>query len=361
MKILIMGFGKIKFMPYMNFYLDNINREKHDLHLLYWNRDLQEEDISRLNGVTRHELRCYQEDDVPKHTKIKSFIKYRNFALDVLKKGNFDFLCVVHSLTGVVLWDYIRKNFRNKYIFDYRDATFEKCPFFKFLVGNLVKHSKKTFVSSDAFRKFLPEKESKKIFTCHNIDTKALGHTENPTSSYTNGEKIKVGFWGFVRDEQINYKIIEQLGDDPRFELHYYGREQQIGMNLKKYAQENNFENVFFHGEYKPEERYEFIKNIDLVHNIYDDDGAMLAVGNKYYDAIMFRKPQMCMAGSFMGRLCTENRIGFECNPYDANFAGKLYERYKKATQQALEENFTETLLKIIKEQEEICEIINKI
>ena len=40
MKVLIMGFGKIKFMPYLNIYLENIDREKNDVHLLYWNRDL---------------------------------------------------------------------------------------------------------------------------------------------------------------------------------------------------------------------------------------------------------------------------------------------------------------------------------
>ena len=48
MKILIMGFSKIKYMPYMNFYLENINADKNDVHLLYWNRDLKPEDVSAL-------------------------------------------------------------------------------------------------------------------------------------------------------------------------------------------------------------------------------------------------------------------------------------------------------------------------
>ena len=54
MKILIIGFGKIKFMPYMNFYLDNIDKNANEVHLLYWNRDLREEDTSALECVTLH-------------------------------------------------------------------------------------------------------------------------------------------------------------------------------------------------------------------------------------------------------------------------------------------------------------------
>ena len=50
MKILLAGFAKIKYMPYVNFYLDNIDREKHEVHLVYWNRDLAEEDLSKYEG-----------------------------------------------------------------------------------------------------------------------------------------------------------------------------------------------------------------------------------------------------------------------------------------------------------------------
>ena len=32
-------------MPYLNFYTDNLDKIKNDVHLLYWNRDLKEEDI----------------------------------------------------------------------------------------------------------------------------------------------------------------------------------------------------------------------------------------------------------------------------------------------------------------------------
>ena len=84
MKILIMGFSKIKYMPYINFYLENINADENDVHLLYWNRDLKAEDVSALTNIELHEFCCFQSDDVSKLSKIGSFIKYRKFALKIL-------------------------------------------------------------------------------------------------------------------------------------------------------------------------------------------------------------------------------------------------------------------------------------
>ena len=116
---------------------------------------------------------------------------------------------------------------------------------------------------------------------------------------------------------------------DGRFELHYYGREQQVALNLKAYASELNVENVFFHGEYTPEQRYEFVRQTDVIHNVYYDDNTMLAMGNKYYDGVIFRIPQICMMGSFMGE-CVENAgVGLTCDPYDNDFTDIMYEYYR--------------------------------
>ena len=360
MKILIMGFGKLKFMPYMNFYLDNLNREEHDIHLLCWNRDLKPDITSGLEGITVHEFRCYQEDDVPKSQKVESFAKYRKFALQLLKKEKIDFIYVVHTLTGIVVWDYIRRHYKNRFAFDYRDVTLENNTGFRAMVADMIRQSRFTFVSSDAFRIFFPETENKKVFLCHNIDMKALEH-RNDNAILRKSDKIRIGFWGFIRDYRINEKIIEQLGNDLRFELHYYGREQQIGLDLKKYAIEKGFTNVFFHGEYSPEDKYDFIKDIDLIHNIYDDEGARLAIGNKYYDGIICGVPQVCMRASYMGRLCVHNGVGFECNPYTEGFADELYNKYRNVSKETINENTSKALTKILEDNERSIHLINSV
>ena len=361
MKILIMGFTKIKYMPYMKFYLDNMDRNKNEIHLLYWNRDLQDENVSDYSGIILHEFRCYQEDDVSKLSKINSFRKYRIFANEILKRNSYDFVFVLHSLTGVLVNDTLSKYYLNKYIFDYRDSTYEALGFFKKVIAKLTRGSRATFVSSDAFRRFLPEDCRTKIYTSHNILEDSLKHRDEKNMYGISSEKIRISFWGFIRHEEINKEIIKKISLDDRFELHYYGREQQVAMNLKDYAEFIQAENVFFHGEYKPEDRYKFIRETDLIHNIYCDKNTMLAMGNKFYDGVIFRIPQLCMKNSFMGKCISENEVGLECNPYDSDFMDRIYDYYVKLQKDTFYNNVESVYAKILKEYNEGAQYIRNL
>lgn len=361
MKILIVGFTKLKYMPYMNFYLDNIDTKKNDVHILYWNRDLKEEDVSKFKDVTLHEFKCYQEDDVSKLSKITSFVRYRKYALKELNKTEYDFIYVLHSLTGVLITDKLKKCYKNKYIFDYRDSTYEGFSPFKKVVASLVENSYATFVSSDAFRIYLPESEKDKIYTSHNILEDSLNHREEKEEYGVPSEKIRIAFWGFIRHEEINLEIIRKVSKDKRFELHYYGREQQVAKNLKNYVADNNIENVFFHGEYKPEDRYEFVRRTDIIHNIYKDANMMLAMGNKYYDGAIFRIPQICMEDSFMGKTATESGIGFQCDPYKDSFTEDVYKYYISLDKNDFTKNCDEDVNRFMKEYETGYKIIKNI
>lgn len=350
MKILIMGFTKIKYMPYMNFYLDNIDKTEHDVHILYWNRDLQSEDMSKYNECIFHEFKRYQEDDVSKFSKITSFAKYRKFAKRVLTNEKFDFIFVLHSLTGVLVSDVLKKRYRGKYIFDYRDSTYEGFAPFKKVVASITRNARATFVSSDAFRRFLPEDCSENIYTSHNLLLDSLEHRDEKTLRGIPSDKIRIAFWGFIRHEKINKEIIRKMAGDNRFELHYYGREQQVALNLKQYVKDIGAENVFFHGEYTPEQRYDFVRNTDIIHNIYCDGNTMLAMGNKYYDGIIFKVPQLCMINSFMAQKVKDNGIGFQCDPADLLFADKIYGYYNQIDWNNFELNCDNELAKVVNE-----------
>ena len=126
MQILILGFAKIKYMPYMNFYLDSID-EGHDIEVVYWNRDGKAEDLSRYQekGISFHEFAEYQEDDVSPASKIGSFAKYRKFAKGILKSREYDLVICLHTFPGLLVSDILRRKYRGRYIFDYRDHTYE--------------------------------------------------------------------------------------------------------------------------------------------------------------------------------------------------------------------------------------------
>lgn len=347
----------MKFMPYINFYLSNIDTTKHDVHVVFWNRDQQTEDMARYSDLSLHEFSYYQEDDVAKINKIKSFVKYRGFVNVIMKQIQFDKIIILHTIPGVVLYDKLR-NFKGEFILDYRDSTYEYFAPFKALVGHLVKWSEATFVSSDAFRKYLPEAQSHKIYTSHNILNDSLSHQEDKEQFGIKSDKIRIAFWGFIRHEDINKQIIAQVAKDSRFELHYYGREQKVAFNLKTYVQELQATNIFFHGEYKPEERYEFIKQTDCIHNLYYDNNTMLAMGNKYYDGIIFRIPQVCMIGSFMGQMCEEHNVGISLDPYDESFLSYLYEYNQQLDRDRFYQACNKEVCRVIDEQNNSTHIL---
>lgn len=327
MKILIVGFAKIKYMPYLNLYLENLNTEKNEIHLVYWNRDEQQEDLSSVKNLNLHEFKCIQEDEVPKLSKIKNFLKFKKYVKSILK-DEFDFVIVLQTVTAILLFDILMtKQFKGNYIFDYRDSTYENIKFYKYLVGKLVDNSRATFISSPGFSKNLPKSE--KIKCTHNILSDDLKFSQTRAFNKTCSEKIRIGFWGFLREEGVNLEIIKKISQDPRFELHYYGREQKTALNLKEYVSQNQIKNVFFHGEYNPEEKYEFLKNTDIIHNIYCEDKMMLAMSNKFYDGIVFKVPQLVAKDSFMATEVTEKGIGAAVNPFSESFTQDIYEYFE--------------------------------
>ncbi len=355
MKILVIGFAKIKYMPYLDLYLENLDRVQNDVHLIYWNRDLKEENLEKLEGITLHEFASYQEDDVAKLSKLENFKKFRDYAVSVLKEG-FDFVVVLHSLPGVLLSKELVSDYKNKYIFDYRDFTYENFLPYKSVIHTLVNNSYKTFVSSDAFRAFLPN--NKKIHTSHNIVSKDT-HIEKDIRK-NQSEKIRIAFWGFIREEKTNLEIIKKLANDERFLLHFYGREQGVCEKLKEYACANAT-NVYFHGEYTPEQREEFAKNTDLIHNIYGESNMNLAVSNKYYDGVIFEIPQLVMKNSYMGVLVNNNGIGKAVNPFDEDFAEDIFGYYQSINKKAFKNSCREVLGKVKLQHKAVADIIKNI
>ncbi|WP_133257564.1 hypothetical protein [Paenibacillus montanisoli] len=360
MKILMIGFTKLAYMPYMNFYLEQLTQSDNEIHLLYWNRDEKDEITLPYKNIILHEFKLYQEDEVSKVRKVKSFIKFRKNAKRLLLNNNFDLVIVMHTVPGVLLNDILFRYYSKRFILDYRDITFEKIGLYKKIVNRLVENSIATFVSSNAFREYLPVVDN--IFTSHNILIDSLDNRDIRRCKSRKSEPIRIRFWGFIRHELINRAIIDGIANDNRFELHYHGREQDTANNLKKHCERNKIKNVYFHGQYNPDERYEFAKETDLIHNIYENDKmTQPAMANKFYDGITFYIPQLCSTGSFMGTQITKNSIGLSCDPSNKSFADDLFSYYNSIAWSEFEINCDKKLREILMEYQSGTNIIRDI
>ena len=352
MKVLLLGFGKIAYMPYMNFYLDTLSgRDDIVFELIYWDRDGKPDAQIPPQISKAYKFEAHLEEQLPFKKKLKFFLRYRIFALNVLRANRYDKIIVLHTTPGLTLLDYLRRHYRGRYVLDFRDVSYEYIPIYRKLVGKLAEGSAITYVSSDAFRKYLPD--LRKIFTIHNFSQEALEHKMLRCEEPRAREVLRVCYWGLVRQAEVNKKVMDALGNDPRFELHYYGRMQQAGRDMEQYAAEKQYSNVFFHGQYMPDERYGFAKETDLIHNIYDlGTTAGNAMGNKYYDGIIFGIPQICTKGSHMGKEIEEHRIGIALDLEDRAIADKTFSYYHSLDWNQFEKACDEALVEVLNEQD---------
>lgn len=360
MRILIIGFAKIKYMPYLNLYLDNIDREKNDVELLYWDRD-SSPDKALPEDIKAHRFFEELSDEVPKVVKIKSFLHFRSYAKSVIKTGNYDFVIVLTTAPAVLLNNILIGKFRNKFIFDYRDYTLEKLSIYKKCVKLLVENSYLTVISSEKHKQFLPI--SPKIQLVHNFTGDSLNHRDIKKSfSKDRNAPIRFSYWGVIRNKETNLLVIKQLANDPRFDICFYGRKQKTAESLEQFCKDNSIENVRFAGEYIEKDRYEFVKDTDLLYNLYSADGtAGMAMGNKYYDGIIFYLPQICSKGSFMGERVEQYGIGLAVDPASQTFADDLYEYFYSINEIDFRENCDRALDEIKKEYDIVVRKINSL
>jgi len=329
MKVLLLGFGKIAYMPYMNFYLDTLKGQD-DIHfeLVYWDRDGKPDAEVPSVIEKSYKFEAHLEEQLPFKKKLKYFFKYRSFAIRILKQNRYDKIIVLHTTPGLTLLDYLLLHYRKNFVLDFRDVSYEYIFFYRKLVGLLARGSILTCVSSDAFRKFLPHLDN--IYTVHNYLEDSLSHLFIRQTEPRKRDILRVSYWGLVRQVGVNEKLMDALGNDPRFELHYYGRMQQNGRDMVHYAKSKGYANVYFHGAYMPQERYDFARKTDLIHNVYDCGHTMgNAMGNKYYDGIIFGIPQICTRGSYMGQLVSDKQVGVSISLEDKQLADTIWNYYQ--------------------------------
>lgn len=319
-------------MPYLDFYLNNIDCQKNDVSVVYWNRDGKNDSEKRAD-ITYYAFERKQDNHVSgvrKIGKLLNFIRYRRFAKKLLRHNGYDLVITLHSMPAVLLYRVLK---RHTYIFDYRDATYEHLSWFRRRIQALVHHSVATFVSSPGYLRFMPADCPKKIYLSHNMPQDRLSVLPHQKS-----DTVRIAYWGIIRDAATNRQVLRAIAGDRRFELHYYGQGEIVEQIIREEAEQLNAENVFFHGEYAPTQRTQFAAQSDIIHNMFGDDNMCIAMSNRFYDGLCFGVPLLCMKGSVMGEKAEKYGVGIALDPSDKAFADRLYEYVKRYDHRRFEE-----------------------
>ncbi len=358
-KILIIGFAKIKYMPYLNLYLENTNVEKNDVHLMYWDRDGGlDKTISPL--VKTHVFSKHMEDEIPKLGKLGAFLGFLKQAKNLIKKEKFDFIISLTSVPTVLLSRVLLNEYKEKYIFDYRDYTFEWFKPYKALIAKLVENSAMTVYSSEKHLDFLPQ--SPKLHIAHNFISASLDYRKERILKKCGEQPIRISYWGILRNEEFNRNIINKFANDGRFEVCFYGKKQQVVENLEAYCKDNNVSNIHFYGEYQEDDRYTFAENTDILYNLYSISGTEgMAMGNKFFDGVIFGIPQICTKGSYMGEKAEEYGVGKAVDVNSESFTDDIFEFFNYIDETEFKSSCDVLIAQITSDYEKLIGLIKNI
>lgn len=348
MKIGIIAFSNIEYLPYLSRYENILLKQKIDYDIIYWQR----KQISNVPLEKKYKGFINNSDlNKPKILKIYDFLNFRKFVISQIKDNKYDKLIILSTIPGVLIFDKLFTSYKNKYILDIRDPSYEKNFLFRFLLGQIINYSVFSPISSKGFLSFLPGNKNKFVLIHNYLPEDNI--KDNSDNLFRNDvNKIIIRFLGFLRHYEANTALIEALSNDTRFELHYHGViDSKDGLKLQKEVKLKNSHNIFFHGFYDREAKKEIMQKTHIIHNIYNNDSTKFAMGNKLYDGANFYLPQILTQGSIMGEYADEYGLGLSLN-IESISSDEIYIWYKNLNLDKFNKN-CDLFLQDIKEEEE--------
>lgn len=291
----------------------------------------------------------YHELGTDRKKKIIPYLQYAQFVKSLIKKNKYDKLIILTTVPAVMLYHVLIHQYKGRYIFDYRDYTFEKIKFYKNAVNTIVLKSYASFLSSEGFYSFV--NRSKKTHIVHNI-TNAEKAVEHRSSVH---DPITIGFVGLVRYFDVNTKLIEAFKNNDKYRLMYTGTIYD-DCDLPQYCENNNISNVVFTGEFQNTEKPEIYKSIDLINSVYSlkSKEVSRAIPNRLYDAALYKIPLLVAKGSFLSEVVENYHLGLsiDIGITAEEIFKKVDEYFANLDRDKFEENCNVFLMHVQKDQE---------
>lgn len=311
MRYLIISYDDYFNIPYIQYYEKHLQAQNQPYDIVLWSRSGQSVDMP--NAFV-----FYGQDCKSKIGKIKPFLQWRSFVLDILKKHPYDRLIVLTTMPAVLLSDILLTKYRNRYWLDIRDYTYERFLPYKHIVEKLVCGASHVSISSPAFQDFLPS--SNNILLTHNISNQEFIQSHCSLDPYD--ESICIGYVGGVQFEQQNQLLLRQLANHPRYCLKYAGK-AHLGCDLPAFCSANGITNVEFQPAFQNSEKPSIYQGIQLINCLYGDDNPVvrLLLPNRLYDCVLFKKPILVSKNTYLALVVEQYHLGLALDTANDNIA----------------------------------------
>ena len=298
--------------------------------IIYMDKYNEDEDIGAKNIYRFINIIDHKWSKIHKVLKYSKFISY---AKGVIKKENYDKIIVWNDVAILMFGMFLAKRCKHKYCLNCRDYNGEKNPIIYYIFKKTIENSYFTTISSGGFRTFLPKYN---YIDLYSYNDKLLQSCE-PRCDLS-GTSLRIGFVGNVRFFEENYKLLNSLKNDSRYEIHYHGSNSEI---IEEYAKSNGKNNVICSGSFPVNETGKYLNECDIINNVFGNDSIAVKslTSIRLFHAAYMHMPILVSKETYMEELVKTYGIGYVIDFDDKDLADHLFEWYKNIDFEELERN----------------------
>lgn len=321
-RIAILSCVNIKHMSLISLYTDILKREGVPFDVIYMDKYGEDEEIE-----CSHKYRYINkiERNLPRFFKKIKYYLFKPWACRIIKKNNYGFIIVWNDLAIFLFASFLSKHFKGKYCLNVRDNMYYDKPKYAMMYQRCFSNSSFNTISSKGYLSFLPKGAT--YYPINSLNLSVLKGMKVHDRMRNAEEKIRIGFIGYVRYFERNQKLLDCFANDPRYEVHFYGKCADV---LKEYAESNGIGNGVFHDSFPVSETAKYLENIDIMNNLYGNNTLNVrnAISIKLFHSLYARIPILVNENTYIGQLATELGIGYYVTEFTPAFKDDLYQWY---------------------------------
>ena len=282
------------FAPYVRLYEDILIENAIDYDIISWDRDCNNES-NIISFVLKGSIKSNR------IRKIIDYLRFRSFVIEQIECREFDKLVIFTPQLGLILYSYLKKNYKNRFILDYRDLSIDQ--FLKKRFKKVLDISALVSVSSPGFITSLPVGYNYLI--SHNISKEKLFNRIKYPPPFRE-KYIIISTIGAIRDIEANMELVYSLENHKNIKICFIGKGSDMIEKMLK-----NIDNVKCMGYYEKESELGLILESDFM-NIYmsSDKNSSLLLSNRFYNALIHRRPMIVKSNSIQANYVERYRLG---------------------------------------------------
>ncbi len=337
----IISIGQIELCPFVKKYVSALEKENVPYEIVHWNRSAEKGENDDKNVTFSAPLSRY----TSLFSKFIPFLKFRSFAKRTIKRKKYDKLIILTTQTAILFPFFLKRRYKGKYVFDYRDASYEYIKPYGAIVRMIAKNAFFTCVSSPKFASVI--KSKRELFISHNFSDENYKNRVLSCKKNASG-KIVMGYVGYLREYEYLTQLCSLFGNDERFAFEIYGSGDCVE-KLKNFCE--RFENVTVYGAYDEKDKMKIVDSFDMICYNYPKSFVNTpALANKFYDGLTRKKPMFANEETFSGELIKSRGLGISLAQDDKSAADKIYGYYENFNPEEFSHNCESFLDEVIKQ-----------